>query len=454
MASAPQALLIESSAELADAQRIFIAYSGGLDSTVLLHAAAAQLPSRDVRAVHINHQLSPNSDQWQRHCQAVCTLLGVPLVAFTVAVNDAGDGLEQAARRARYQCFGQLLRVGDVLLLAHHLDDQAETLLFRLLRGSGPKGLAGMPASRPLGAGRLLRPLLNFTRQQLENYAKAHGLAWVEDESNASQRFDRNYLRHRLLPLVAERWPDYRARLLRTAEQCRNGDLVLQECAQQDLKAVDVRPERVGTSLCLRHFRALSEARQKNLLRFWIESMALPIPGHKPIAALLSDVIPAKVDATPSVVWAGGEIRRFQQRLYLLPPMPEVAPSGLVPAAALDSEIQLPDGGSLGLRVATGEGVRWQVGDNAEIRFRQGGERCRPTGRQHSTSLKKLLQEYRLEPWLRDRVPLLYINGSLAAVGDLFVCADFAATCEDVGVVLRWCYGFAGQGGDCSVLCD
>ncbi|MFA5631534.1 MAG: tRNA lysidine(34) synthetase TilS [Porticoccaceae bacterium] len=438
MASPSDEIRIPPSALLGDAKRLIIAFSGGLDSTVLLHAAAAQLPRHKLRAVHVNHGISPNSDHWQLHCEAVCRALGIPCDSFRVVVSASGKGLEEAAREARYRCFTALAGRGDLLLMAHHQDDQMETVLLRLLRGAGPKGLAGMPESRQLGAGHLYRPFLHYRRDQLEAQAHALRLSWVEDESNEGIAYDRNYLRREVLPALATRWPDYRQRLARSAAQCASADAALREQAAEDLAALAPRGERVGASFELAGFTALSGPRQEQLLRHWVETLALaPLPHRLP-ATLARDLLAARQDAAPQVAWPGGEFRRYRGRLYVLPLQGESRSESLA-VTDITAPLSLPDGSTL--RFVQGRGAaafRFRPAQRLEVRFREGGERCQPAARSASAPLKKILQEYALEPWLRERLPLIYIDGELAAAGDLFVCTGFACGPDEEGFVPHW----------------
>lgn len=419
------------------ARHCFVAYSGGLDSTLLLHALHPQLPPGRLTAVHVNHGLSPHADRWQAHCAARCAALGVPLVAERVVVSPAGEGLEQAARAARYRVFEALLGAGDLLLLAHHRDDQVETVLYRLLRGSSPRGLAGMPASRPLGAGTLARPFLTLDRATLDARARALGLDWIEDESNTRVDADRNYLRHELLPRVAARWPAYRARVARSALHCAEADELARQVGREDLAALGERPERRGFSLCLAGFTRLTAERQGNLLRVWLDERGLPVPGHGTVRGVIAELLPARDDAAPLVEFGGGRFRRHRRRLYLEPGEPSTAAPGVILPWDIRHRLPLPGGFTLEAVPGVG-GLRVAQGDRFEVRFRRGGERCRPAGRGGSHPLKKVLQEQGLEPWLRDLVPLVFCNGELAAVGDLFLCEGFAAPPDAPGLALRW----------------
>ena len=421
------------------AARILVAYSGGMDSHVLLHLLWRRRGPEPLLALHVNHGLSPRADAWEAHCRRVCAALGVPCRSERVTVVSHPQGPEAGARAARYAVFTGQLQGGDLLVFGHHADDQAETLLYRLLRTGVAKG---MPATRTLGRGRLLRPLLAVPRAALADYAARHGLDWVEDESNAHLDFDRNYLRRRVLPALTARWPDAVVRLRRAADQSRAAGELSHDLAAIDLAGADERPERVGCSLSLARLAALSPHRQRNLLRHWHPPGAsAPEPGARRLDALLSDLIGAAPDAAPQVDWPGGQWRRFRDRLYLLPagwgaaPAPDRGPWAWSP----ETPLALPDGAVLSARSVLGRGWRGNLADGAlEVRYRRGGERVRPVGRRASNTLKKVLQEQGIEPWLRDRLPLIECAGQLVAVGDLFVCETAAARSGERGWLPVW----------------
>lgn len=390
--------------------RRWVALSGGLDSTVLLHLLSAE--GEPVSAVHVHHGLSPNSDDWADRCAELADSLGVPLVTRQVVV-DTADGVEAGARDARYREFRHLLAPGDQLLLAHHGDDQVETFFLRLLRGAGPQGLSGMRSSRPLGQGTLLRPLLGVARSELETYARENELSWIEDESNRDLRFDRNFLRARVLPLLSDRWP-LRQRIQRAARNLEESAVLLQELAESDLRDCRRRPERLGESIALDRYLALRPERQRNLLRSWAESLGGVWPSALQLAELEQQLASAEPDRQPAVPLGQMVARRFRDRLFLTPSLPEVPKSFSVTWGG-QGVLQLAGGGSLG-------GLPGWPAAQYRVAFRQGGERARPLERQHSQTLKKLMQEYGLEPWLRDRVPLIFEGDRLLAVGDLFLC--------------------------------
>ncbi|HEX7764600.1 MAG TPA: tRNA lysidine(34) synthetase TilS [Cellvibrio sp.] len=401
----------------------WVGFSGGLDSTVLLHALAQlQLPVT-LRALHINHQISPHANHWQEQCAAVCAQLGVELVAERVAVVNRGKGIEDAAREARYAVFTRYLQAGDMLLTAHHANDQAETLLLRLLRGTGPRGLAAMAMQRPLGAGTLVRPLLTVSRAELEAYGREHQLQWVEDESNQDDAYVRNFLRNQVMPLLARRWPGFMRKWQQTAELCAEQEQLLEAIAREDLHTAAVRRERIGQSIDLLFLCSLSSVRQQNLLRYWLRSAGYSTPEQSHWRQIQQQLLLGREDAEANVTWGDLSLRVFRQRLYLLPASLPVLTLDLVEQDAVE------DDGAVCLKVGL---------PDLHIRYRQGGERCKPAGRHHSQTLKKLLQEYALEPWLRDGLPLVYSGDTLVAVGDLWVCSGYTAEAGEQGLHLQW----------------
>lgn len=408
-----------------------VAYSGGRDSHVLLHLLAA-LRARlgaPLRALHINHGLQAPADAWATHCQQVCQALGIPLQVERVHCQTGpGISVEVAAREARYTAFERLLGDGELLLLGHHLDDQIETLLLRLLRGAGVQGLGGMPPSRPLGRGQLLRPLLEVPVDAITAYARAQGLVWIEDPSNQDDSYDRNFLRNRLLPLLAQRWPGYAGPLQRAAAHAREAAELLDVLAAQDWQLCQL-----GDALDLEQLRLLAEPRQRNLLRFWLRRQGLPPPPQERLRTGLQALLEAAPDRSPELEWGGVRVRRYRNRLLL-------DRGNDTPAAAFAWDLARPldlPGGQWRVQPATGAGLRAELRQRrVEVRFRQGGERCRLAGEPHSRSLKKLLQERGLAPWERQRLPLVYVDGELAAVADLWICEGFQAAAGEAGLMI------------------
>ncbi|WP_045224124.1 tRNA lysidine(34) synthetase TilS [Methyloterricola oryzae] len=414
--------------------RYWVAYSGGLDSHVLLHLCARlradALGFPPVHAVHVHHGLQRQADDWAVHCDRVCRELSIPLLILHVDARAApGESPEEAARNARYQAIGQHMAAGDILLTAQHGDDQAETLLLQLLRGAGLAGLAGMPVRSPFPPGALLRPLLHHSRPELLDYARAQGLNWIEDPSNADLSFDRNFIRGQILPLLQKRWPGASRALARSAGHCAEA-LQQLNALSDDLFHATLGSD--GLSLKVPNLAVLTRADQRLVLRRWLRASGFRMPSAAVLERILEEVLPAGADKMPVVAWREGEVRRYRNHLHLLPPQGFFDSTAVLPWTAGDS-LKLP-GGAGELRITParpGLGLdarRWALGP-VEVRFRRGGERCRLSGRgTASHALKKLFQETAVPPWLRDRAPLVYVAGELAAVADWWVTTEAEGT--------------------------
>lgn len=408
------ARLLEALASWRDAPGWQIALSGGLDSTVLLHLLA-NLAQREalppLGAVHIHHGLQTAADAWPAHCRELCAALSVPLHIEYVHVA-AGASLEQAARDARYAALAAHLAAGEVLLTAQHRDDQAETLLFRLLRGAGVQGLAAMPASRALGVGQLVRPLLNCSRAELQAYAQVHDLRWVEDPSNSDEHFSRNYLRRQVLPIIQQRWPQATATMARSAAHLHEAGKLLDELAQQDIRACAEVHELAWLALpclALPVLQALSDARQRNALRYWLRPLtAMPDSEHWAGWRSLRD---ASVDTMPIWKLAAGELRRSEQHLWWLSGDWLHKPAAVNAAVQGDQVVGLPGNGSVRI-VGTLPAGNWQLG------YRRAGEQMLLPGRGHR-DLKRLMNELGVPVFARDRLPLLRLDGRLVAIANL-----------------------------------
>lgn len=413
--------------------RLWIAYSGGCDSSVLLHAAVALgLP---VHALHVDHGLHPDSHHWAMHCRAQCLTLGVPLRIERVTVRPRGEGLEAAARKARYRAYAAVLAPQECLATAHHADDQAETVLLRILRGTGIDGLAGIPVERALGAGRLIRPLLGFCRADLVAYADRYALSWIDDPANRCDQYDRSFLRQRVVPLLETHWPGLERRLARLARHA-GAASVLTECwAQRYLASLGD-----THSLAVAAVTELEETTRLQLLRTWIRGRGRRPPPERRLRQGLADLLCAARDRQPSFAWADGCIRRYRGRLYLLPPHLPQAPAGSLPWD-MAQPLSVPALGRLEAQPTIGRGLRVQhrlQQAPIEVRFRQGGERLRVRGHARPRALKRLLQERGVPPWVRERLPLVFIGHDLAAVADLLVAEPFVAGPAEPGLELRW----------------
>ncbi|MGV6827225.1 MAG: tRNA lysidine(34) synthetase TilS [bacterium] len=399
--------------ECPGANRYWVALSGGLDSTVLLHLLAGLQAEMEFElfALHAHHGLQADADHWQQHCEAQCQALSVPLTICQLSIDpQSGESLEAIARDARYEAFASNLKADDVLLTAHHADDQAETVLLQLLRGAGLHGLAAMPEYIRWQQGWLARPLLTESRAELEAYASGHNLCWVEDQSNRDTRFDRNYLRHEIMPLLKQRWPACTTTIPRSARHCASAAEALDE--QAGLLIASGTGEQ-NWKLPMAVIMEVEGKRQQQLLRHWIKSHDLKLPSEKLLLRIMEEVIAASPEASPLVSWDGAELRRFRQHLYLLPSLPEV-PAPMWSADWHPGEaLVLPKG----LGHLTGE-----LGKTLRVTFRRSGMKCRLSGRQGSRSLKQVFQEFETPPWLRERVPLVFDDDRLIAIGDLVRC--------------------------------
>jgi tRNA(Ile)-lysidine synthase len=421
--------------------RCWIAYSGGLDSRVLLHLCTelkGQPGTPEFIAVHVHHGLQAAADFWAEHCRKTCLEQGI---AFRLLRVDArpgpGQSPEEAARTARYSALRSLLSHGEILLTAQHRDDQAETLLLQLMRGAGLAGLSAMPESAVFGPGLLVRPLLEFSRKELQAYAEAHGLQWIEDPSNRDLSFDRNFIRHRVLPLLAERWPAAPETLSRSAKHCAEARETLAALARDLLKAA-LNPDR--NTLSIERLNSYSEPDRRLVLREWLKAGGFRMPSARVLEQVLKEALTARSDRNPAVRWSEGAIRRYRDELYLLPPARPFDASAVI---AWDGTLPLwlPDeNGELAAEVTDGIGIdpeAWRKG-SITVRYRQGGEILRLLGRDGAHELKKLFQEAGIPPWVRERVPLIYLGGRLAAVGGFWVSAEFTGDGEKRNIAVRW----------------
>ena len=426
--------------------RLVLGLSGGLDSVSLLEVLRGLAGPLDFRfsCVHVNHHISPNANRWAAFCARLCKRHKIALALHDVDVAPyRAEGLEAAARRARYQVYaGQ--HNADFIVLAQHLDDQAETLLLQLLRGAGVKGGAAMPLIRAQDRGNkdngapapaILRPMLGLSREQIEAYARANKLSWVEDESNADTRHDRNFLRHRVLPVIEQAFPGYRATLARAAGHLAEASLILDQLAEADAKRA-VR----GNRLALAELQRLGSARAKNLLRWLLLQQGQAAPETDRLQEGLRQLFAARDDAVVRIALGARELRRYAGWAYLLPALPD-PPADLRREWVGARTWALPElGGTLRFTRRQGAGLACaRVREpGLSLRLRQGGEKLRLQAKGSTRSLKNLLQEACLPPWERERLPLVYCADTLVAVPGLGVASGWEAGAGEAGWLISW----------------
>jgi len=413
-------------------RQLLVGFSGGLDSTVLLHRLKLwrdNEPDIQLRAMHIHHGLSPHADAWVAHCEAVCAAWTIPLTVERVHLQDEGLGIEAQARKARYAAFAAELQPDEALVTAQHLDDQCETLLLALKRGSGPAGLSAMPERADFAGSHLLRPLLGETRASLETWAREHGLSWIEDESNQDDRYDRNFLRLRVVPLLSERWPHFAEAAARSAMLCAEQESLLDELLSEVLAELITEQG----SLTIAPLEVMSPARRAALLRRWLASHGAAMPSRAMLARLWDEVALAREDATPCVHLNGFDVRRYKGALWWVKSSPSLA-DRVLDWPSLAEPLLLPcDAGRVSL-VPTGHVRLPEPGEPVTVRFKAGGL-LHIVGRNGGRKLKKIWQESNVPPWRRDTTPLLFYGETLIAAAGVFITQEGWA---ETGVQFEW----------------
>ena len=437
-----------------DLPSIIVAYSGGLDSTVLLHLLAQGKFKVQLTAIHINHGLMPDAEKWARFCQQTCQNLQIPIHIERVVINKQHpQGPEAAAREARYDALLKHAKAETVFLTAHHQDDQAETMLLQLFRGAGPAGLAAMPAVSAFANARLVRPLLDITRQEIQDYATREKLHWIEDQSNQDKSYSRNYLRHEVMPVIRKNWPGINQQLVRGASHQAEATELLKKLAAQDLLdcRVIIKESLNDNLLDLEKVLRLDTLNLKNMLRYYINSRDIPVPGNKQLNHIVNQLSRPSLSGQQQISWHGGELRIYRRLLSVGRPLQVIDPKTRFSwdlwsspdegnSRELVNQLILP-GSGLALSASKGFGTglsvaRLQQGP-VTVRFRQGGESCLLPGRGHHHKLKKLFQEAGIPPWERSQLPLIYVGEELAAVADKWVCTPFDARKNEAGINIR-----------------
>lgn len=404
--------------------KIVLGLSGGLDSRVLLELMARYQGSSGVEclAVHVHHGLSPNADEWAQKCADWCQHLGIRFAVEKVQLETFGRSIEESAREARYVALDRHLAPNDLLITGQHADDQLETFLLAAKRGSGPRGLSSMAQCMPFGKAKLVRPLLSVSRQEIERYGQDKQLDWVEDESNQDQRFERNFVRHSLTPVMAQRWPHIRQSVLRTTQLCAEQEQLLDELVlapyQQSLFT--------DGSLLISALQSHSSLLRARIVRMWLESWQVRMPSRELLATIWQEVALAQPDANPQLQLGSAQVRRYSNRLYIVKEWQSL--QEWQQEVKFDQYHVLPDSlGTMALLSSKAGRLSKQALSQAGLRiiFNPEGLSAHPAERGHSRKLKKLFQEYGVPSWLRRRTPILMCGDQVVAVGELFIDRHF-----------------------------
>lgn len=418
---------------------IIVGYSGGVDSHVLLHLLAniPELKSK-ITAVYIHHGLQHCADDWALECQQVAQVLAVNFRVIKVnAQATQGESPEEAARNARYQAFKKILTENDVLLFAQHRNDQLETVLLQLFRGAGLKGLSGMPTAIDFAEGMLVRPLLDVCQEDITDYAQQHNLQWVEDPSNQDMRYERNYLRQKIIPLLEQHWPGLDKTVARVAGHCAQAQAELSATTRVNMLALY---DPVAQCLSLKGLLEHDDLTKQSIIREWMSHLAVRMPTQKLVTAILRDILPARVDANPLIQHDGLHVRRYRDHLYLVRDQKKPDLSQVIFWEKCLEPLSLPENGLLTPdEVDQGKGIARDVWLHGKIhvQYRQGGEKIALAHRKGRHSLKKLYQEAAIAPWQREEIPLIYIDGELAAIADYWVNAEIYVK-DQACISLQW----------------
>lgn len=419
-------------------ENIFVAFSGGIDSHVLLHLAALTNDLKPkITAVHVHHGIQTEADAWAEHCQTIALGLGVEFKCLSVEVQKkTRQSLEELARNVRYQAFKSLLGEHDVILLAQHREDQMETVLLQLFRGSGVQGLSGMPLSIPFGKGLMCRPLLDVSKQKIKEYAQENQLTWIEDPSNKSDDFDRNFLRNQVLPQLKQKWPGLDKTIARSARHCASAHNILEELAKELLNQII---DKADNTLNITQLLKLDFYKQQLVLRQWFTINQLRMPSEKKLQNIIKEVIKAKESRNPEIRGQGYCIRRYRNKLFCITTRHIDQEYYEQHWAEVSKKLLLNDGSKLVLFESdTGiPKIAWEKA-KVVVKFRQGSEKIRLPGREGRHSLKKLYQEKAIAPWQRANIPLVYLDNNLAAIADLWVSADYCSDNKQACYQIDW----------------
>ncbi len=418
--------------------KFWIACSGGMDSSVLLHLFYSNKNKidQDMEIIYINHGLQEEANDWAVFCEKQSLQYDIPFTQLQVIeVCPKGSSVEAWAREKRYSLIEEVMNKNDVLFTAHHQDDQVETFFLQALRGAGPRGLASMPLVKKYAKALHARPLLKYSRSELKRYAEENNIIWKNDKSNLDVRYDRNYFRHKIMPVIEERWPAYRETINRLINHQKESRMLLDEVAKDD---INLAQHKNMMSLDLDVIQNLSIERQKNLIFLWLKELNLNSPGSKNIDQIISDIIYSATEKSPCVNWENVEVRRYKNLLYAFKMMSE-HDVNVEYTWKLENILDISDE-TLVAKSECGKGISKLKTENADfvIRYRQGGEKIHPDNLSHSKTVKQLFQEQSVLPWLRDRIPLIYINSELAVIPGFCIDKSYSADKNESSWDIHW----------------
>jgi len=417
-------------------RKFLLAFSGGVDSVVLLDLLVNVLKESDaLRIIHINHNLNEHSNDWAQFSSEVCEKYDLPLICESVEPKRHGKGLEADARELRYQSFRDVIQDDEYLLTGHHQDDQMETLLYRIFRGTGIDGLMAIRREIKFGKGFLYRPMLNISREKIEEYAQLKNLKWIYDSSNDDSSYDRNFLRKDIIPLIKKRWPSVENKVSRLSVIAEQNQLLLNELAIEDVGQL-----KNYNHLDIETLSEKSYPRIINIFRFMIKKNNMSVPSMQVLNEGIKTLMHSK-SKSPSMTWNDNTIRRYKHRLYFLNSALN-SPNDLSNEMSWDIKKTINLGknlGSIQARFLNGEGISLnRCPSNLAIKYRKGGEEIKPSGHKITKSLKNLFQENNVLPWVRDKIPLIYVDQELISVGDLWFNQDFKASANEDGFLITW----------------
>ncbi|MDG2061184.1 MAG: tRNA lysidine(34) synthetase TilS [SAR86 cluster bacterium] len=426
--------------ELKTFTRIGVAFSGGLDSHVLLDLITKSVNKSSIYALHVNHKVSNSSDLWEKHCAEIADDLGVHFISWQIPSKLNEHLNEESLRDKRYAFLCDWAESRDVICTAHHQDDQSETILFRLIRGSGINGMKGIPKKTIYKNKSILRPLLGVTKENIKKYAIQNKLNWVEDDTNLDLRFDRNFIRKKILPIVEERWPSYQDSFKRFSERARDTQEILNDIADQDIQMTQ---EDKLAKLSISKLKKLNKSRMRNLLHRWVWLITQKYVESKIINKICENII-LSGDNISSEVSIGKinqrnsiEVRKYDGYLHAIRYQNIQVSKHDTYLWDLLSPLKFPTGELTGIR-QKGDGIKYDKKLKVEVKIRKGGEIIRPFGRNCSKSLKSLFQEKRTPPWERNRLPLIYLDGQLAAIANLWIDEKFYVEKGGQSILLNW----------------